>query len=86
MRAVQMIHKKGAFKELEIMSEVERLEFEFDWLHAQIAKLEKEAWEIGLKLAELKGEQCPGCSDPLISKEAKEKGLCQPCWINEVGR
>ncbi|MEM4406433.1 MAG: hypothetical protein QXS68_05250 [Candidatus Methanomethylicaceae archaeon] len=68
------------------MDEIERLEKRFCWLHNEIERLEKEAWEIGLKLAELKGEQCPGCSYPLISMEAKEKGLCQPCWIIEVGR
>jgi hypothetical protein len=68
------------------MDEIKRLEKRFYWLHNKIERLEKEAWEIGLKLAVLKGALCPGCSDPLISKEAKKKGLCHPCWVNEVGR
>lgn len=67
------------------MSETERLEFEFEWIHAEIEKLEEEAHEVGLRLAEIKKEQCLVCSAPLILKEAKEKGLCWSCYVDEVG-
>jgi len=67
------------------MSEAEKLEFEFEWIHAEIEKLEEEAYEVSLRLAKLKEEQCLVCSAPLISKEAKEKGLCWSCYVDEVG-
>jgi len=85
MRTVQMMKQKGAFNELDHMSDLERLEFEFEWINAEIEKLEEEAYDVGLRLAELKKEQCLGCSAPLISKETKEKGLCWSCYIDEVG-
>ncbi len=85
MRTVHMMKQKGAFSELDMMSEVEKLEFEFEWIHAEIERLEDEANIVGLKLAELKKEQCLSCSAPLISKEAKEKGLCWSCYVDEVG-
>ena len=67
------------------MSEAEKLEFEFEWIHAEIEKLEEESHEVGLRLAEIKKEQCLVCSVPLISKEAKEKGLCWSCYVEEAG-
>jgi len=67
------------------MSEVERLEFEFEWIHAEIEKLEEEAYEVSLRLAKLKKEQCLVCSAPLVSKEAKEKGFYWSCYVDEVG-
>jgi len=67
------------------MSEVERLEFEFEWLNAEIEKFEDEVYEVGFRLAKLKKEQFLVCSAPLISKEAKEKGLCWSCYVDEVG-
>ena len=36
------------------MSEIERLEFEFEWLNAEIEKFEDEVYEVGLRLAKLK--------------------------------
>ena len=67
-------------KELENITEVERLEFEFGWIYAEIERLEKEGWEIGLKLAKLKGEQCGICSVPLIRRDEKERGSCTACY------
>ena len=45
-------------KEFENMTEVERLEFEIDWIYTEIERLEKESRKVRLKLAELKGERC----------------------------
>lgn len=36
------------------MSEVERLEFEFEWLNAEVEKFEDEVYEVDLRLAKLK--------------------------------
>jgi len=36
------------------MSEIERLEFEFEWLNAEIEKFEDEVYEVDLRLAKLK--------------------------------
>ena len=85
MRTVLLMKQKGVFNELDVMSDVEKLEFEFEWIHAEIERLEEEASIVGLKLAELKKEQCLASSASLISKEAKEKGLCWPCYVDEVG-
>ncbi|MER3447995.1 MAG: hypothetical protein C4291_14720 [Candidatus Dadabacteria bacterium] len=43
--------------QIEKMTEIEKLEFEFDWICAEIERLEKEGCEIGLRLAALKGEE-----------------------------
>lgn len=65
--------------EIERMTEIERLEFEFDWICAEMERLEKEGREIGLKLAVLKSERCCICSAPLIQRDEKEKGICRAC-------
>jgi|GEM_PF-7131076 hypothetical protein len=65
--------------EIERMTEIDRLEFEFDWICAEMERLEKEGREIGLKLAVLKGERCCVCSSPLIQRDEKEKGICRDC-------
>ncbi len=76
----EMEEKKSPLeKELENMTEIEKLEFEFEWIHTEIERLEKEGWEIGLKLARLKGEQCGICSAPLIRRDEKERGSCTAC-------
>jgi hypothetical protein len=62
--------KKGSFRKgFEDMTEVERLEFEIDWIYAEIERLEKESRKVRLKLAELKGERCCSCRTPLTRKE-----------------
>jgi hypothetical protein len=67
------------FNQIERMTEIERLEFEFDWICSEIERLEKEGREIGLRLAVLKGERCCICSAPLIERDEKEKDICRGC-------
>lgn len=71
--------KSSPRNEIERMTEIDRLEFEFDWICAETERLEKEGRKIGLKLAALKGERCCICSSPLIQRDEKEKGICRPC-------
>lgn len=62
--------KKNSFgKEFENMTEMERLEFEIDWIYAEIERLEKEGSEVRLKLVELRGERCCSCRTPLTRKK-----------------
>lgn len=64
--------KRDSFgKEFENMTEVERLEFEIDWIYTEIERLENESRKARLKLAELKGERCRSFRTPLIRKEEK---------------
>lgn len=68
--AIHIKEKKNSFgKEFENMTEVERLEFEIDWIYAEIERLEKESRKVRLKLAELKGERSCSARTPLIRKE-----------------
>ena len=71
--ADQMKKKNDFFgKEIENMTEVERLEFEIDWIYAEIERLEKESRKVRLKLAELKGERLRSRRTPLARKEERE--------------
>jgi hypothetical protein len=79
--AIEIEEKKILLeKELENMTEIERLQFEFDWIHAEIERLEKEGREIGLKLAKLKDEKCGICRGPLVRRDEKERDTCVGCY------
>ena len=79
-RFKSLVERKNLLEDdLERMTEVEKLEFEFEWIYAEKERLEKEGREIGLKLANLKGEQCSVCSAALIQKDEKERGICKAC-------
>jgi predicted nuclease with TOPRIM domain len=80
-RFKSLVERKSLLEnEIKRMTEVEKLEFEFDWICAEMERLEKEGREIGLKLANLRGEQCSVCSVPLIQKDEKERGICTACY------